>query len=100
MSRPGENTLRLLLAPIAAALADPTVREIVINRPCEIGIERGNGWIWQAVPELSFERLDATMAGGATVGYCAIGRPLTATAPEITRNSAITHAKMGRSMKN
>src|SRR5574343_1990893 len=41
-----------------------------------------------------------TMAGGATVGYCATGRLVMAAAPSTTMNSAMTHAKMGRSMKN
>lgn len=59
MSRPGEATLRLLLAPIAGALSDSAATEIVVNRPGEVGIERGGAWTWQAVPTLSFERLDA-----------------------------------------
>ena len=59
MSRPGENTLRLLLAPIAPALADAAVTEIVVNRPGEVGVERRSGWTWHDVPELSFQRLDA-----------------------------------------
>src|SRR5205085_6822738 len=40
------------------------------------------------------------MAGGATGGYCAIGSLVMDTAPMTMTNSAITHAKMGRSMKN
>src|SRR5438045_2980988 len=40
------------------------------------------------------------MVGGATVGYCAIGSLVTDTAPITRMNSAITHAKTGRSMKN
>src|SRR5213592_63474 len=43
---------------------------------------------------------DTTMVGGATVGYCAIGSLVTDTAPITRMNSAITHAKTGRSMKN
>src|SRR6218665_1161355 len=41
-----------------------------------------------------------TMAGGATGGYCEIGSCVIATPPITRMNSAITHAKMGRSMKN
>ena len=40
-----------------------------------------------------------TIAGGATAGYCAIGSWVMATAPATMMNRAITHAKMGRSMK-
>ena len=37
--------------------------------------------------------------GGATVGYCAIGNSRIDTPPTTRMNSAITHAKIGRSMK-
>lgn len=57
--RPGETTLRLLLAPIAEHLADADVREVVVNRPGEVGVERRDGWSWHEVPELTFDRLDA-----------------------------------------
>ena len=40
------------------------------------------------------------MAGGATGGYCEIGSCVIATPPITMMNSAITHAKIGRSMKN
>ena len=40
------------------------------------------------------------MVGGATDGYCAIGSLVMDTAPITSTNSAITHAKTGRSMKN
>src|SRR5437764_7787797 len=39
------------------------------------------------------------MDGGATVGYCAIGSCLMATPPTTMMNSAITQAKIGRSIK-
>ena len=51
MIRPGERTLRLMLAPIAADLADDTTTEIVIQRPGEVGVERRSGWTWRDVPE-------------------------------------------------
>src|SRR3990167_8914307 len=41
-----------------------------------------------------------TMAGGATVGYCATGSLVIAAPPSTVMNSAITQAKIGRSMKN
>ena len=41
-----------------------------------------------------------TIDGGATVGNCATGSCLIATPPNTRMKSAITHAKMGRSMKN
>ena len=41
-----------------------------------------------------------TMAGGATVGYCDTGNLLMAAPPNSTMNSAMTQAKIGRSMKN
>ena len=78
MTRPGENTLRLLLAPIAPALADAAVTEVVINRPGEVGIERPSGWTWQEVPELSFQRLDAIATLCAAMSQQDVGpeRPL------------------------
>ena len=41
-----------------------------------------------------------TIDGGATDGYCAIGNCVIAVPPSTMMNSAITHAKIGRSMKN
>src|SRR6516165_1135485 len=41
-----------------------------------------------------------TIAGGATGGYCEIGSCVIATLPITMMNSAITQAKIGRSMKN
>ena len=40
-----------------------------------------------------------TIDGGATEGYCATGSRVTATLPSTRMNSAITQAKIGRSMK-
>src|SRR5882757_1386350 len=39
------------------------------------------------------------MVGGAMLGYCAIGKRKIDSAPASMITSAITHAKMGRSMK-
>jgi type IV secretion system protein VirB11 len=55
----GETTLRHLLAPINDLRTDPSVTEIVINRPREVGTERAGVWTWREVPELTFDRLDA-----------------------------------------
>ncbi|MGL4961219.1 MAG: P-type DNA transfer ATPase VirB11 [Inquilinus sp.] len=78
MIRPGENTLRLLLAPIAANLADPAVTEIVINRPGEAGVETREGWSWLDLPELTFSRLDAIATLCAAMSQQDVGpeRPL------------------------
>jgi len=58
LARAGELPLRAFLAPIAGDLADPDLREIVVNRPGEVGIERRSGWTWKDVPEFTAERLD------------------------------------------
>lgn len=78
MIRPGEGTLRLLLAPIAEHLADPLVTEVVINRPGEAGVERRTGWSWYELPELTFERLDAIATLCAAMSQQDVGpeRPL------------------------
>jgi len=59
MMRRGETTLRTLLAPIDRQLSDPTVTELVINQPGEIGVEYRGRWEWFNVPELTFKRLDS-----------------------------------------
>lgn len=76
--RHGERTLRLMLAPIAAELADDSVTEIVINRPGEVGIERRAGWTWRDVPELTFDRLDGIAVLCAAMSSQDVGpeRPL------------------------
>jgi len=51
VTRAGENTLRLMLAPIERPLSDPAVTEIVINRPGEVGVETREGWTWFDAPE-------------------------------------------------
>ena len=40
------------------------------------------------------------MVGGATLGYCATGSCVMEMAPSTIMNRAMTHAKMGRSIKN
>ncbi len=81
MTRPGERTLRLLLAPIAGPLADPTTTEVVINRPGEVAVEAGGRWTWLDVPELDFDRLDAIATLSAAMSQQDVGpdRPLCST---------------------
>ena len=55
----GDEGLRILLRPINEFISDPSTTDAVINRPQEIGVERGGKWQWYSVPELTFERLDA-----------------------------------------
>ena len=57
---PGERPLRALLtaAGLDAPLADPAVREVVVNRPGEFGVERADGWTWHEAPHLTFDHLD------------------------------------------
>ncbi|MBY0336181.1 MAG: P-type DNA transfer ATPase VirB11 [Acetobacteraceae bacterium] len=79
--RPGERTLRILLAPLAGPLADPRVTEVVVNRPGEAGVERrGLGWEWLDLPELDFARLDAVATLAAALSQQDVGpeRPLCA----------------------
>jgi len=78
MTRAGESTLRLLLAPIAPQLADSKVTEVVINRPGEAGVETREGWTWLDLPELTFERLDAIATLAAAMSQQDVGpeRPL------------------------
>lgn len=74
MTRAGEATLRLLLAPIAGPLADPAVTEVVVNRPGEVGVERrGVGWSWLAVPEFTYARLDAIATLAASLSSQDVG---------------------------
>ena len=78
--RAGETTLRLLLEPLAEALADPAVTDAVVNRPGELGLERGGVWSWHAVPALTYERLDAVATLCAALTQQDVGpeRPLCA----------------------
>jgi type IV secretion system protein VirB11 len=56
----GERTLNYLLAGnIQPFLDDPRTTEVVVNKPCEVGIEQGGQWQWFDRPALTFDRLDA-----------------------------------------
>lgn len=78
MMRPGERTLRLLLAPIAGFLAAPGVTEIVTQIPGEVGVETRGAWTWHDMPELTFDRLDmiATLAAAMSQQDVGPERPL------------------------
>lgn len=52
------STLDLHLEPIAIHLVDETVTEIVINRPCEVLIERHSGWETVVNSALSYHWCD------------------------------------------
>jgi type IV secretion system protein VirB11 len=41
------------LKPLQACLEPPGVTEVVVNRPCELGIESASGWEWRAAPDLT-----------------------------------------------
>ena len=58
LTRTGEEPLRYFLAPIADVLADPRMREVVINKPGEVAIEYAGGWVYREVPDFTFDRLD------------------------------------------
>ena len=68
MSAAVEHALRHLLKPLSRFLDDPTITEIVVNRPHEVAVEFRGGWSWHEVPELNFAALDAiaTLAGSMT----------------------------------
>ena len=40
-------------------LDDPATTEIVVQRPGEVGIERGGKWSWREVAAFDYARLDA-----------------------------------------
>ncbi|TCM51149.1 type IV secretion system protein VirB11 [Rhizobium sp. PP-F2F-G48] len=51
------GVVRQLLAPLSAFLNDPSLYEIVVNRPGEVLTEGAGGWNRHEVPELTFDRL-------------------------------------------
>lgn len=55
----GDRTLCHLLRPIQAALDDPSVTDVVANKPQRVAVKRAGRWTWLDVPEFTFERLDA-----------------------------------------
>jgi type IV secretion system protein VirB11 len=55
---PGASTLLRLLQPFDPFLTAEGVREIVVNRPGEVGVENVEGWSWHRTPELDYDRLE------------------------------------------
>lgn len=85
MSKAGEKTLRLLVEPMAAALADPRTTDVVVNRPGEYLVERriegGSEWTTCLAPSLDLDRLEAiaTLAAAMTKQDVSDSKPLCAT---------------------
>src|SRR3546814_11392690 len=51
------------VAPLRPFLDAPDVTELVINRPCEVGIEGRRGWSWEQDERLSAERSEERRVG-------------------------------------
>lgn len=69
----GEATLRHLLEPIAPHLAHPATTEVVIHKPCVVGVEQDGFWFWHNEPSLTFDRLEAIGILAARIGGKDIG---------------------------
>lgn len=80
--------VRQLLQPIAGLLQNPTLYEVVINRPGEVLAEGTGGWLRFDVAELTFDRLMRLARAVASHSHQAIdeARPiLSATLPDDER---------------
>ncbi len=80
--------MRQLLQPIAGLLQNPTLYEVVINRPGEVLTEGSAGWSRLDVAELTFDRLMRLARAVASHSHQAIdeARPiLSATLPDDER---------------
>jgi type IV secretion system protein VirB11 len=107
LMRAGELPLRAFLEPVPE-LNDPSVREIVINRPGEIGVERAAGWTWREVPEFTLDRLDqiGILAGWALSLDFDTGNPICKTTfPDgqrctFIRDPAVTRGTMSVTVRN
>lgn len=75
------EVLEHYLAPLLSLMAPGDVRELVVNRPCEVGVEGDTGWSWTCVPELSFEWLSTLAVAAAAYTHQDVGpeTPLCAT---------------------
>lgn len=49
--------VRELLRPLSAFLQDPSLYEVIVNRPAQVLTEGPGGWRTHDLPELSFDRL-------------------------------------------
>ncbi|AYG62370.1 P-type DNA transfer ATPase VirB11 [Rhizobium jaguaris] len=82
------GVVRELLSPLSQFLQDPSLYEIVINRPGEVLTEGAGGWQSYEVPSLTFEKLMRLARAVASYSNQAIDeeRPiLSATLPEEER---------------
>ena len=59
------EVLEHYLAPLTPLMAPTDVTELVVNRPCEVGVERAGEWSWTHVPELSFDWLSTLAVAAA-----------------------------------
>lgn len=57
--KPGEASIRRILAPISCDLEHPGTTDIVIQQPGKVGVLQDGKWLWRSVPELTFKELDA-----------------------------------------
>jgi type IV secretion system protein VirB11 len=65
----GDTTLLRLIEPIAHALNNPHVTDIVVNKPHEVRIREAGSWYWLDIPSFDFDTLDAaTILIGQRVG--------------------------------
>ena len=55
----GDRTLAHLLRPVAGALGESAVTDLVVNEPQRVAVKRAGLWSWLDVPEFTFDRLDA-----------------------------------------
>jgi type IV secretion system protein VirB11 len=82
------SVVRQLLAPLSAFLNDPSLYEVVVNRPGEVLTEGAGGWVRHEVPELTFDKLMRLARAVASHSHQAIdeARPLlSATLPDEER---------------
>jgi len=85
---PAVGVVRKLLTPISAYLGDPSLYEIVINRPGEVLTEGALGWRRHEVPDLTYDRLMRLTRAVASYSHQGIDetRPiLSATLPDEER---------------
>lgn len=85
---PDVGVVRKLLTPISAYLSDPSLYEIVINRPGEVLTEGALGWRRHDVPDLTYDRLMRLARAVASYSHQGVDetRPiLSATLPDEER---------------
>jgi type IV secretion system protein VirB11 len=55
----GDRILERILQPINHHLTDPSVTDVVVNKPFEVWVRKGGVWTREVVPSLDFDTLDA-----------------------------------------